>query len=215
MSFSKCLQYEIPTADATIVWQELGAGDAFITRAGGLPFTFATGQKATLKVDAERLATHPEVLDKFLDLYAAHPCVQEAEVLSFVPNGMADFGVELGHRMGKRVIHLFRPEGAPRTDIRYVSAQDEALARDVSSVCLVEDISRTGFSAHVVASMLRKANPGMDIHTLSMLQRGPVESAYQAGNGSITYHTFVRRDIPLTLEEFQQQFPTIPVHTVE
>lgn len=186
----------------------------FITREGGQSFTFATGQEATLKLDAERLGAHRKIVDRLLGLYALHPCIAEADVLSFVPNGVADFTNELGNRIGKRVIRLFRPDGAPRTDIRFVSPEDEALAHEARTVCAVEDISRTGFSAHATARVLRGANPGLDIHTLSMLQRDAVNPSYEIGEGAITYHTFVRQDIPLTVEEFRERFPEIEVGTV-
>lgn len=214
MPFKICPEYSVPASDADLVWRSLGEGGVFVTREGGKPFTFATGQKATLKLDAERLGAHRKIVDRLLGLYALHPCVVDADVLSFVPNGVADFTAELGSRIGKRVIQLFRPDGAPRTDIRFVSPEDEALAREASSVCEVEDISRTGFSAHATAKVLRGANPDLDIHTLSMLQRDAVDPSYEAGEGGITYHTFVRQDIPLTVEEFRERFPEIEVGTV-
>ncbi len=214
MSFKKCLEYTLPASDADLVWRSLGEGGVFVTREGGESFIFATGQKATLKLDAERMGAHREIIDRLLRLYALHPCVMEAEALSFVPNGVADFTNELGRRIGKQVIRLFRPDGAPRTDIRITSPEDEALAHEVSSICMVEDISRTGFSAHAAARVLRSANPNLDIHTLSMLQRDAVDPSYELGKGGIVYHTFIRRDIPLAIEEFRQQFPDIKVEVV-
>ena len=55
MSFSKCRQYKVPAEISQTVWRSLGEGEVFVTREGGRPFTFATGQPATLKADAERL----------------------------------------------------------------------------------------------------------------------------------------------------------------
>jgi hypothetical protein len=214
MPLNQCLEYEAPANDSRMVWESFSEGGVFVTREEGKPFTFATGQEATIKLDAERLAVHPEIIDRLLGLYALHPCVTEADALSYVPNGMADFADKLGRRIGKQVIKLVRPDGAPRTDIRYVGPDDEALAREVSSVCAVEDISRTGFSAHATARVLREANPGLDVHTLSMMQRDAVDLVYETDPGGVTYHTFVREDIPLSLEEFQQQFPDIAVATV-
>lgn len=216
MSFNSCRNHTVAPADAALVWRTLAEGGVFVTREGGRPFTFAaaTDRPPTLKADAERLGVHPELLDRLLGLYALHPCVQEAEVLSFVPNGMAGFGASLGRRIGKPVIKLFRPEGVPRTDIRFVGDEDEALARESDSICAVEDISTTGFSAYATAKILRGVNPGLSVHTLSMLQRDAVDPAYVTGVDGVIYHTFVRRDIPLALEDFRWQYPDIPVKTV-
>jgi hypothetical protein len=214
MPLNQCLEYEVPADDSRAVWDSFNEGGVFITREGGKPFIFATGQEATLKLDAERLAVHPEIIDRLVGLYALHPCVAEADILSFVPNGMADFADKLGRRIGKQVIKLFRPDGTPRTDIRYIGSDDEALAREVSSICAVEDISRTGFSAHATARVLRGTNLNLDVHTLSMMQRGAIAPIYETGSDRVTYHTFVREDIPLSLEEFRQQFPDISVATV-
>lgn len=75
---------------------------------------------------------------------------------------------------------------------------------------MVEDISRTGFSAFVAAQVLRRINPALDIHTLSLLQRDRVDDAYQKGPHALVYHTFIRRDLPLDVETFKKQFPAIP-----
>lgn len=197
-----------------MVWKSLGAGDVFTTREGGQPFIFATGQEATLKADAERLNDHPHIIAELLQLYADHPCIASADILSFVPNGTAAFTDKLGHLMDKRVIRLFRPRGAARTDIQFRDGEAKGLTREAQTICLIEDISRTGFSAHATAKVLRSVNPKLTIHTISLLQRDAVEQQYQEGPDAVVYHTFVRRDLPLTLEEFKQQFPSIPVHMV-
>lgn len=214
MPFNTCLDHEVTTHDCELIWRSLGEAGAFITREGGKPFTFATGQKATLKLDAERLADQPKIVERLLGLYALHPCIIEAEALSFVPNGMSDFADKLSRCIGKQLIRLTRPEGAPRADITFVSLEDRALASSVHTVCAVEDISRTGFSAHLTARVLHEANPNLDIHTLSMLQRDTVDPSYETGTDGIVYHTFVHRPIPLALEEFREQFPNVQIGTV-
>ena len=214
MSFSRCLSYKPPASTSEAVWQCFGEGGGFIARVGGQLFTFATGQQATLKVDFERLGRRPDIVDRLLSLYALHPCVIDADALSLVPNGVAKFTDELGRRIGKPVIGLFRPEGALRSDIRFRSTGDQERARNVTSVCMIEDISRTGFSAHAAARVLRSVNPKMDIHTLSMLQRDTVDPQYQKGPGALIYHTFVRRDVPLSIDEFRKRFPDTIVQVV-
>jgi hypothetical protein len=212
--FHTCLQYEVPDSIAELVWQSLVDGQVFITREGGKSFTFATGQQATLKADAESLSNHPGIIKKLLELYAAHPCVREADVLSFVPNGTADFTEQLGKLTGKPIVHLFRPEGAPRPDMRFKTPEDQEVVKAAKSICAIEDISRTGFSAHITAKILRAINPDLEVHTLSMLQRDDVEQQYQEGPDAVVYHTFVRRDIPLEIDTFKQQFPGIVVQVV-
>lgn len=214
MKFHRCLEHEVAALTSDLVWDSLNEGGAFVTRESGKPFTFATGQQATLKLDAERLGAHPKIIDRLLGLYALHPCVLEADVLSFVPNGMADFAEELSRRVGKPLIRLTRQEGASRTDIRFMGQKDEALVRSADMVCAVEDISRTGLSAHAAAGVLRRVSPQLEVHTLSMLQRDTVDPTYEIGADRVVYHTFAHRQIPLELAEFQQEFPDVRVRTI-
>jgi hypothetical protein len=104
MPFTECLRYTVPSSISNKVWRSLGEGNVFITRKDGKPFIFATGQEATLKADAELLGNHPDIISQFLQLYAAHPCVIAADMLSFVPNGTAKFTDQLGKLTGKDVL---------------------------------------------------------------------------------------------------------------
>jgi orotate phosphoribosyltransferase len=215
MSFNKCWQYEVPTKTSQMVWRSLGEGEVFVTREGGKPFILASGQPATLKADAERLFAKRKLRQRLLGIYSVHPCVVEADALSFAPNGMAGFAEALRKKLKKPIIRLFRPEGAPRTDIRYVDEEEDIrLTQEVGSVCVLEDVSTSGFSAHEAARVLFSANPDLEIHTLSMLQRDEVKADYQTGPGAIVYHTFVRQDLPLDVAGFKDRFPEIPVLVV-
>jgi hypothetical protein len=212
MSFNECRQYVVSAETSNLVWRSLGEGEVFVTREGGRPFTFASGQPATLKADAERLFAKRQLKQRLLGIYSVHPCVVAAAALSFAPNGMADFTEALRRKLNKPIIRLFRPEGAPRSDIRYVDAEEDvSLAQEVGSVCVLEDVSTTGFSAHQAARVLFSANPGLEIHTLSMLQRDEVKASYQEGPEAVVYHTFVRQDLPLDVAGFRARFPDIPV----
>lgn len=51
-------------------------------------FVFASRTHATLKADAERLYDHPRQLAVVVGHFAAYPCVQEADALLYVPDGM-------------------------------------------------------------------------------------------------------------------------------
>lgn len=215
MPFNTCLDHHVSAAESQLAWQSLGDGEVFVTREDGTPFKFAapTPVPPTLKADAELLYKHPRPLARLLGLFIEHPCITEADAVSFVPNGPADFARWIGEITGKPLIALVRPDGAARDDLSYRTGDDRDRAAEASSVCMIEDISRTGFSAHVTAALLRSTNPDLNVHTLSMLQRDQVEPRYQNPQdpASVVYHTLVRRDLPLTLEVFQQQFPDLHV----
>lgn len=217
MPFDKCLDYKVSAETRQLVWRSFEEGGAFITRRDGQPFKFAapTAVPPTLKVDAERMLADPVLFKRLVGEFAAHPCVLAADALSGAPNGVNEFAIALGERTGKPVVHMVRPEGAPRSGIEFVHQDDKDLAQAVGDICIVEDISNSGLSAFLTAQIIREANPLVDIHTLSMMQRSQVDPVYTEGADAIAYHTFVRQDIPLTLEAFEEQFPGIEVYRAE
>lgn len=214
MPRENCSGYTVPPETGQLAWESLVAGGAFITPKDGVPFEFAGGAAATLKVDAERADHHPQALASLAGLLAAHPCVEGADVLSFVPNGMAAKARVVGELAGKEVVELYRPQGAPRSDIRPRNERSMELAGSAGRICLLEDVSSTGFSAHAAAAILYRLNPRLSIHSLSILQRGPVQHTYTQPPNPVTYHTLLRRGLPLTIQAFRQQFPDVPVAAV-
>lgn len=214
MPFTSCLTYKVPDDVARSVWVTLGEAGVFITRANGEAFTFAAGQTATIKTDAERLFENPALRPRALAYYASHPCVSGADAISFVPNGTATIAADIARMLGRPFVSLVRAKGAPRADMRFVSDEDVATIRRVSSVCLIEDVSSTGFSAHAAAAVLRRVNPRLVVHSVSLLQRHPVDRPYEEGSGAVAYHTFVRQDVPLDVAAFRATFPGMRVQTV-
>jgi hypothetical protein len=187
----------------------------YVTPGVGQTFKFAArNQLATLKVEARRLLNNPTVRGRLLDICGVHPCVVTADALAPVPNGMSEFTDELGELFHKPVIRMTRPNRERRNDIRFVAPTDEALAKSVLSVCELEDVSRTGFSAYATGKRLREVNPNLEVHSLSVLQRNIVEEQYQKGPEAITYHTLAHQTLPLDIATFRQQFPDIPVDDV-
>ena len=90
-------------------WQALLSADVFIEG----DFTFASGMQATLKADAEQLYHHPKQLAVVLGHFAAFPCVQDADVLLYVPDGWREFTTRLGHELAKPVAHTMRKPHSP------------------------------------------------------------------------------------------------------
>ncbi len=211
MTRGDCLRYCVPAADASLIWNSFSDAGAFITKANGQPFAFAAGSQATLKIDADRLNAHPKIIGQLLSIYRRHPCVIAADTLSFVPNGAAFFAVELARALNKPLIKLIRPDGAERSDIRFVGHEDTQLAAEARRVCLLEDISNTGLSAFWAAAVLWQVNASLAIHTVSMLQRSDVDDSYAQ---HLVYHTLLRRDVPLTVEEFVVRFPGLKICSV-
>lgn len=214
MSSSRCHNYTVPAPAAELVWQGLVQAGAFITHKNGQPFVFASGGTATLKIDAEYIYDHPAIFEQLVDLYSHHPCVQAADTLSFVPNGAAKFATALGQRTHKPVIYLYRPPGANRAAIDFTNNAARTVAKQAHTTCLVEDISNTGYSAHITAGVLRRAKPDLVIHTLSLLQRAAVNKSYQTGPLALHYHTFLQRTVPTDIAVFKKVFGNIPITTL-
>lgn len=189
-----------------LVWDALKQGDIWITRGKDGPhFQFAAGALAEVKGDGERLRHAPKEHGLVLGLMAVHPCVEWADALCGVPNGMNDNTEEIGERTGKPVIRMYRPEDAiSRYDLRFVSTADERLASEAENICLAEDLSSTGSSPWHQAQILRGVNPDLAIHTLSMLHRSPIDPQYQRAPSGITYHTLCTalEPIPLDYDSF-------------
>lgn len=181
---------------ATETWQVMLNSGMFIEG----EFTFASGAKATIKADTEQLYGHPEQLEVILGHYAAFPCVQDADVLLYVPDGWREFTTMLGDRLGKPIAHTIRkPNAVSRYDFAFRSPDDELLAREAERPFIGEDIVTTLGS---VAGVRRLLRPEQTAHSLAMLLRGTVNPVYQTG---LTDHYLLQREIPLDKVEFQRR----------
>lgn len=177
-------------------WQAMLRADVFTEG----NFTFASGINATLKVDAEKLYDHPRELAVIMGHFALHPSVQNADVLLYVPNGMKKFTVLLGDRLGKPVAHTMRNSASSsRYDFRYMTSQDERLARTARTPLITEDIVTTLGS---VAGVRRLLRPEQRVFSLAILLRGAVNRQYQEG---IEDHYLLTREIPTDKNEFRKR----------
>lgn len=183
------------------VWEALLLAGAMRVAPKEDPFIFASGLRATLKVNAEALDNKPRQQAVVLGHVATFPCVKDADVLLYVPEGMRNFTNILGKEMGKQVVQAARiPESASRYDFRYKTAEDEEMAVTAEHPTLLEDVVTTLGS---VAGMVKIMSPeNQDIHSLAFLLRGTVNPEYQIG---LTDHYLVERKIPLEVEEFLPQ----------
>ena len=187
--------FDVDTA-AEETWQALLSAGCFIEG----NFVFASGINATLKVDAELLYSHPRHLETVLGHFAAFPCIQDAEVLMYVPDGMRQFMTTLGNELGKPVAHTKRrPGSSSKYDFVFTTKADENLAESAELIVIGEDIVSTLGSVAATRSLLK---PTQTVHSLAMLQRGVVNPDYQKG---LVDHYLVKRHIPTDKDEFNRQ----------
>jgi hypothetical protein len=179
---------------AADIWEALLSADTFIEG----DFSFASGVHATLKVDAEQLYSHPKQLDVILGHFATFPCVQTADVLLYVPDGMRKFMTILGRELNKDVAHSLRnPGSSSRYDFIFKSITDKDLAISAKHPLIGEDIVSTLGS---VAGMRKLLKPEQEVHSLAMLLRGTVNPKYRAG---LVDHYLLERNIPTDKDEFR------------
>jgi len=176
-------------------WESLISADVFIEG----DFTFASGIHATLKADAEKLYDHPKQLAVILGHFATYPCVQDAEVLLYVPDGMRQFVTLLGKELDKPVVGAKRRPGAiSKYDFVYESDADEEIALKSKAPVIGEDIVTTLGSVAGIRKLLRPEQP---VHSLAMLLRGTVNPVYQEG---LVDHYLLKRKIPTDKNEFKR-----------
>lgn len=183
-------------ADET--WQALVEVDAFVE---GL-FILASGVEATLKVDAERLYNHPRQLKVVMRHFATFPCVTDADVLLYVPDGMRDFVTALAVSLDKPIAHTKRRPGATtKYDFEFASPDDEELACAARKSWIGEDVVSTLGSIAALRALLP---PDQDVHSLAILRRGVTRPSYRKG---LTDHYLLERTIPLDADQFKEMYP--------
>jgi hypothetical protein len=180
-------------------WEALLSAGVFVEG----DFMFASGQRATLKADAERLYAKPRQLAVVMGHFATFPCVQDADVLLYAPEGMRQFTTTLGNDLGKPVVRAVRkPNVTSKYDFMFETAGDEYLAHAAEMPVVTEDVVTTLGS---VAAMRRLLRPDQSVHSLAMLLRGAVDPAFQAG---LVDHYLLEQQIPTDKEEFQRRLVT-------
>lgn len=179
-------------ADET--WQALLSAGVFTEG----DFEFASGQRATLKADAEALYSHDEERAVLLGHFALHPAVQQADTLTYVPMGMRQFMHELGELTEKPVINTQKVPGAPRYTFSFVSPGDAAIAHDAETVLIGEDVATTLGSVAGVRGLFL---PTQRVLSLAILKRSEVDPANRVG---LEDHYLLERDIPTDAAAFHQ-----------
>ena len=176
-------------------WQAMLAAGVFVEG----NFTFASGQKATLKADAEKLYQHPKELAVVLGHFATHPSVQAADVLLYVPDGMKQFMTSLGREIAKPVVNAMRtPNATSKYDFMFSTPQDSELAQSAQRPLIGEDVVTTLGS---IAAMRQLLRPEQHVESLAILLRGTVNPDYQTG---LVEHYLVQRQIPTDAAEFNR-----------
>lgn len=180
---------------AAETWEALLTAGVFVEG----DFTFASGKRASLKADAEQLCSHPKQLQTILGFFATHPCVQEADTLLFVPEGMRKFVTILGNELDKPVAKTIRKPGSTsKYDFIFESQTDKDLALASEKPVICEDVVSTLGSVAAIRSLLR---PEQNVHSLAMLLRGTVNPEYQV---DLTDHYLLERKIPTDKDEFRR-----------
>jgi orotate phosphoribosyltransferase len=175
-------------------WEALLSAGVFIEG----EFTFASGQQATLKADAEKLYTQPKQLAVVMGYFATYPCVQDADVLLYVPDGMRKFVTMLGSELDKPVVGTSRKPGASKYDFVFASEADQELAQGAKAPVIGEDIVTTLGS---VAGMRKLLKPDQPVHSLAILLRDTVNPVYQKG---LVDHYLLTKEIPTSKDEFRR-----------
>lgn len=185
---------ELRAAEET--WEALLSAEVFIEG----EFTFASGINATLKADAERLYSKPRQLAVVLGHFATYPCVQDADVLLYVPDGMRQFMTILGNELEKPVVGARRKTGASsKYEFEFMTASDQELAHAAQTPLIGEDIVSTLGSIAGMRSLLREDQA---VHSLAILLRGTVNPIYQRG---LKDHYLLTRIIPTDKNEFKRR----------
>lgn len=163
-------------------------------------FVLASGEHAMLKLEMDNLWKYPEQLEQVLDRMAHLSTSLELKALSHsdfevilgVPTGGQRLAEELV-RSGRVKVPLARLERVPggrKQDFRFVSEEDEQLARSSKRILIYEDVVTTGSS---VAGVVRLLDPlRQEIHMLAIWRRGKVKEEFRVG---ITEHYLVEEEI--------------------
>lgn len=184
-----------PDFSAKQVWEALLESGAFVEG----NFVLASGKAATLKVEADRLYSNGKQLDVVLGHFARFPCINDADALVYVPEGMREFTHMLGEILNKPVISTLKtPGSSKRYDFSFKTNSDEKIALEVDKMTICEDIVTTLGSVAGVRTLL---SDDASVHSLATLLRGTVSPDYQAG---LTDHYILSRHIPTDKDDFRR-----------
>jgi hypothetical protein len=172
---------------------------------------------ATLKVNADYVTADPTWGPVVLKLYADFPCLQSADVITYVPDGPREFAAELGRMTSKPVAYVHRTPGGGKHDYEFDTEDDRKLIGGAVRPFMIEDVTSTLSSPAALRRLIATAQAevrGIDIeeaydlpvHLLSMLLRGEVKQEYTRG---LVFHFLAVRPMSRSAEEFKKQYPGI------
>jgi hypothetical protein len=139
-------------------------------------------------------------LQTVLGHFAMFPCIANADVLLYVPNGMRQFITILGQELSIPVAHTRRKPGATtKYDFMFSSKQDKDLALAAKRPRIGEDVITTLGSVAGLRSLLGSEQ---DVHSLGILLRGEVRPEYQRG---LSDHYLLKKFIPTDAREFDRR----------
>jgi orotate phosphoribosyltransferase len=186
-------------------WEALLSAGVFVEG----DFVFASGQHATLKADAEKLYSHTKQLETILGHFALHPCVQNADVLLYVPNGMREFVIRLSERLEKPIVHTIRKFGATtKYAFSFNSPSDQELATSAERPLIAEDVVTTLGSVAALRTLLPYDRT---VYSLAILLRGEVNPDYQKG---LKDDYLSQKEIPFDKDEFKKLLAIDPRYAI-
>lgn len=201
-------RYEAAAAD--MVWGAYVDADCIVEGR----FKFASFEHpediATVKIDAEALYRegNERQLGIVLGAVAGHPCIQAADILTYVPKGQKKFTHLLGGLTDKDVVDVERsPRSKSRYDFRFATEEGKEQAQSAQRPVICEDIVSTLGSVAGVRGLFL---PDQDVHSVAQLLRGEVNPDYQEG---LADHYLSRQDMALkiTAAEVHDRFGFWPV----
>ncbi len=186
-----------PERAAQDTWDSLCRVQAF--KEGN--FNFASVPNATLKVEADELYKHPREFLVVMSHFALHPRVRDADVITYVPDGMRPFMRVLSLVMNKPLAHVVRKlETKSRYDFMFASEEDEKLAFSAKRLLIGEDVVT---SLGSVAGVRQLLPAEQEVHSLALLLRGSVRDEYKKMLTSDNY--LLEREIPTDKDEFRSR----------
>jgi hypothetical protein len=170
----------------------------------------SAGDPITVRFDPEML--HAEgrehALGVVLGTVANHPCVQQADVLTYATGEQQRLVRMLGGLLGKTVVDVeHNPRSSNPNSFIFASDQDQERAYAAQHPCIIEgDVSYLGSASNVPYLFTSGQRP----HSVALLLRSSEEPEYPP---SIA-HYLVRQDIDLriTSPEFYESFGFWPRH---
>jgi hypothetical protein len=191
--------FEIPPYDPELAaietWDALIDSGAFLIGRHVL----ASGDTASLKIDAGLLSKHPEHYRTVLGHLAAHPYMQEADLAMYVAKGMREPMEAIASKLRIPIAHTVKVEDGPRYTFAFASEDDREKAQKAERPTIGEDIVSSGGSIGGTGGLLL---PHQRARCVAMLLRGTENPDHLKGM-EVAY--LAQRYVPTDAVEFLEQ----------